>query len=85
MATEAHGAEDGGLVFHPMDQFIVKPLFGNGDVGAFHDHQRDALDGADGHVCIIVLLVFGTSRRAIVPSRSQSIAEMTVWLRLQNG
>ncbi len=35
MATEAHGAEEGGLVFHPMDQFIVKPLFGNGDVGAF--------------------------------------------------
>jgi F-type H+-transporting ATPase subunit a len=28
MATEAHGGEEGGLVFHPMDQFIVKPLFG---------------------------------------------------------
>ena len=25
MAEEAHG---GGLEFHPMDQFIVKPLFG---------------------------------------------------------
>ncbi len=23
MATEVHGAETGGLVFHPMDQFIV--------------------------------------------------------------
>ena len=22
MATETHGAEEGGLVFHPMDQFI---------------------------------------------------------------
>ena len=43
MATEAthgaemaeHGAEAGGLVFHPMDQFIVKPLFGDGAVGMF--------------------------------------------------
>ena len=30
-AAEAHG-EEGGLVFHPMDQFIVKPLFGDGEV-----------------------------------------------------
>jgi F-type H+-transporting ATPase subunit a len=35
MATEAHGAESGGLVFHPMDQFIVRPLFGDGTVGLF--------------------------------------------------
>ena len=30
MAEEAHS--EGGLVFHPMDQFIVKPLFGEGPV-----------------------------------------------------
>ena len=30
MAAEA--PESGGLVFHPMDQFIVKPLFGAGEV-----------------------------------------------------
>ena len=29
MATETHGAETGGLEFHPMDQFIVSPLFGD--------------------------------------------------------
>jgi len=29
----ADDAKDGGLVFHPMDQFIVKPLFGDGPVG----------------------------------------------------
>ena len=28
MATEAANGEPQGLVFHPMDQFIVKPLFG---------------------------------------------------------
>ena len=31
MATEAAG-EEGGLVFHPMDQFIIKPFFGDGGV-----------------------------------------------------
>ena len=31
MATEAHG-ETTGLVFHPMDQFIVRPLFGDGPI-----------------------------------------------------
>ena len=75
MATEAHGAEEGGLVFHPMDQFIVKPLFGHGDVGAF-TITNVTLWMALTVVCIILLLVFGTSRRAIVPSRSQSVAEM---------
>ena len=32
MAAEAHGEETGGLAFHPMDQFIVKPFFGDGTV-----------------------------------------------------
>ncbi|MEO1379886.1 MAG: F0F1 ATP synthase subunit A, partial [Pseudomonadota bacterium] len=32
MADDASGTE---LVFHPMDQFIVKPLFGDGPVGLF--------------------------------------------------
>ena len=43
MATEVehgaemadHAVENTGLVFHPMDQFIVKPLFGDGHVGMF--------------------------------------------------
>jgi F-type H+-transporting ATPase subunit a len=36
------------LAIHPMDQFIVEPLFGGDTVGVVHDHQRDALDGACG-------------------------------------
>jgi len=35
MATETHGAEGSSLVFHPMDQFIVKPLFGGDHMGMF--------------------------------------------------
>ena len=75
MATDTKAVEDGGLVFHPMDQFIVKPLFGHGDVGAF-TITNVTLWMALTVVCIILLLVVGTSRRAIVPTRSQSVAEM---------
>lgn len=79
MATEAqgaeHAAESGGLVFHPMDQFIVKPLFG-GDTLAWYTPSNAALWMGLSIVAIIVLLVMGSSRRAVVPSRMQSIAEL---------
>ncbi len=79
MATEAHGAEhaaeSGGLVFHPMDQFIVKPLFG-GDTLAWYTPTNAALWMGLSIVAIVLLLVMGTSRRAVVPSRMQSVAEM---------
>ncbi len=75
MATEAHGAEEGGLVFHPMDQFIVKPLFGDGPVGMF-TITNVTLWLALAVVAVIALMVFGTSRRATIPGRTQSIAEL---------
>ena len=56
MATEAHGAEEGGLVFHPMDQFIVKPLFGDGPV-AWYTPTNVTLWMALAVVAIIALLV----------------------------
>ncbi|WP_425100833.1 F0F1 ATP synthase subunit A [Tropicibacter sp. S64] len=83
MATETHGAEaaahgaaeGSSLVFHPMDQFIVKPLFGDGPVGAF-TITNVTLWLFLAVLAIIGLMVLGTSRRAIVPTRSQSIAEL---------
>ncbi len=75
MAEEAHGAEEGGLVFHPMDQFIVKPLFGDGAVGMF-TVTNVTLWMALTVICIVALLVLGTSRRATIPSRTQSVAEL---------
>lgn len=74
MASEAH-SEETGLVFHPMDQFIVKPLFGDGPI-AWYTVTNVTLWMALSVVAIIALLVIGTSRRAIVPSRSQSIGEL---------
>ncbi|MCC1490986.1 F0F1 ATP synthase subunit A [Cognatishimia sp. F0-27] len=77
MATEAadHGGEGGGLVFHPMDQFIIKPLFGDGAVGMFTITNM-TLWLALAVVAIIALMVLGTSKRAVVPTRTQSVAEL---------
>ena len=80
MATETHGAEHaaedgGGLVFHPMDQFIVKPLFG-GDTIAWYTPTNVTLWMGLAILAVIALLVLSTSKRAIVPSRGQSIAEL---------
>ena len=73
MADEAHG--DGGLTFHPMDQFIVRPLFGDGEVGVF-TITNATLWMAISVLAIALLFVMGTRGRAIIPSRVQSIAEL---------
>lgn len=71
MASE----EGGGLTFHPMDQFIVSPLFGDGPVH-FYTPTNVTLWMALAVGAIALLLVFGTRGRAVVPSRAQSIAEL---------
>lgn len=75
MASEAHGESGGGLAFHPMDQFIVKPLFG-GDTIAWYTPTNVTLWLGIAILAIIALLVLGTSRRAMVPTRGQSVAEL---------
>ncbi|MEX0351424.1 MAG: F0F1 ATP synthase subunit A [Paracoccaceae bacterium] len=75
MASDAHGAEEGGLVFHPMDQFIVKPLFG-GDTVAWYTPTNMTLWLGFAILAVVALLVLSTSKRAIVPGRGQSIAEL---------
>ena len=77
MATEAGAAEQGTeLVFHPMDQFIVKPLFGDGPVGLF-TITNVTFWMAITILAIIALLVLGTSGRKTIPSRIQSVAELS--------
>lgn len=73
MATEAEGGS--GFAIHPMDQFIVRPLFGDGVI-QWYTVTNVTLWLALAVVCVALLMVFGTRRRAIVPSRSQSVAEM---------
>jgi F-type H+-transporting ATPase subunit a len=83
MATEAveahgeaaaHGAE-GGLQFHPMDQFNVVPLFGDGPV-SWYTITNVTLWMALTVLAVFALLVMATSRRATIPSRGQSVAEL---------
>ena len=66
---------EGGLVFHPLDQFIVKPLFGDGAVGLF-TITNATLWLAISVLAIAALFVLGTNRRDLIPGRVQSIAEL---------
>lgn len=67
--------EEAGFAIHPMDQFVVKPLFG-GDAVHWYTVTNVTLWMALAVLCVAALLIFGTRRRAIVPSRSQSVAEL---------
>mgnify|MGYP005992793411 CR=1 FL=1 len=66
--------EHAGLAIHPMDQFEVKSLFG-GNVGMF-SVTNVTLWMALAIAATVALLVLSTPRRAIVPSRAQSVAEL---------
>ena len=66
--------EHAGLAIHPMDQFIITPLFGD-HLGAF-TITNQTLWLALTVIAIVLLLVVGSRGRAIIPSRSQSIAEL---------
>ena len=71
MATEEAGTS---LNIHPMDQFVIKPLFGDGAINWYTPTNATLWLGL-AVVAIVFLLIVGTRGRAIVPSRSQSIAE----------
>jgi F-type H+-transporting ATPase subunit a len=72
VATES---SEGGLVFHPMDQFIVSPLFGDGAV-SWYTPTNVTLWLALTVAVIALLLVRSTAEARIVPDKSQSIAEL---------
>ena len=74
MAEEAHG-ESGGLVFHPLDQFKIHPLFGDGPI-AWYTPTNVTLWMGIAVLAVIALFVLGTRGREIIPSRVQSVAEM---------
>ncbi|MEM0943095.1 MAG: F0F1 ATP synthase subunit A [Pseudomonadota bacterium] len=70
----ASGSSEGGLSIHPMDQFIIKPISG-ADIGLF-SITNSTIWMALCLLAISALLIFGTSGRAIVPNRVQSVAEL---------
>lgn len=72
MTTEG---ESSGFAIHPMDQFVIKPMFGGTEI-YWYTVTNVTLWMAIAVLCIAGLLVLGTRRRAIIPSRTQSVAEM---------
>ncbi|RJL01837.1 F0F1 ATP synthase subunit A [Paracoccus aestuarii] len=62
-----------------MDQFVVRPLFGDGAV-SWYTPTNVTLWLALTALAAIALLVLGTRGRAIVPNRAQSVAEMAYGL-----
>ena len=72
MAAETEGS---GLVFEPMHQFEIHPLFG-GEVVNWYTPTNVTLWMGVAVLAMIALLVLGTNRRSIVPGRVQSIVEL---------
>ncbi|VDC31823.1 ATP synthase subunit a [Pseudogemmobacter humi] len=71
MATEGGS----GFSIHPMDQFIVKPLFGDGPV-QWYTPTNVTLWMGIAILCIFGLFVLATRHRGIIPTRLQSVAEV---------
>ena len=67
---------DGGFNIHPMDQFMVKPLFG-GEAVYWYTPTNATLWMALTVVAVSLLMVAGARGRALIPSRAQSMAELT--------
>ncbi|MHA3914029.1 F0F1 ATP synthase subunit A [Halovulum sp. GXIMD14793] len=72
-AAAGHAAE-GGFNIHPMDQFVIKPLFGGEHVN-WYTITNQTLWLAIALLAVFLLLIVGTRGRAMVPTRTQSIAE----------
>jgi F-type H+-transporting ATPase subunit a len=64
-----------GPNIHPMDQFIVEPLFGDGPV-RWYTPTNVTLWMALSVASVAALMVMGTGGRAVIPTRSQSMAEL---------
>lgn len=70
-------AEDSssGFNIHPMDQFVVAPLFGDGAVH-WYTPTNATLWMLLTVAAVTLLMIASVRERALVPSRSQSVAEV---------
>ncbi len=69
------GEAAGGFNIHPMEQFEIHPLFGDGPIHMYTPTNVTLWMGLT-LLGIILLMVIGSRGRAMVPSRTQSIGEM---------
>ncbi len=73
MAGEEHS--EPGLAFHPLDQFQIHPLFGDGPI-AWYTVTNATLWMALAAIGVILVFVMGSAGRSLIPSRIQSVGEM---------
>jgi F-type H+-transporting ATPase subunit a len=76
MAEPAGEAGGSAIEIHPMDQFMVGPIFGGENVESFLTITNSTLWMAVAIAAISALLILGMRGRALVPNRWQSIAEV---------
>lgn len=69
-------SEDGSLNIHPMDQFLIGPLFGKGGIESFLTITNSTLWMALCIGAVSALMILGMRGRALVPTRMQSVAEL---------
>lgn len=65
-----------GFNIHPMEQFLVKPLFGGHTVHWYTPTNATLWLGLT-VLAVWALMVLGSRGRAMIPSRAQSMAELT--------
>ncbi len=75
MATAGPDTDPTGFNIHPMDQFLLRPLFG--DQIHWYTPTNATLWMFIAVAAATLLMVAGTRGRALVPSRAQSAAEVT--------
>jgi len=73
--VSAVAEETSGFNIHPMKQFEIHPLFG-GDTINWYTPTNTAMWMGIAVLSVFLLMVIGTRGRAMVPSRTQSIAEL---------
>ncbi|MFT6887834.1 MAG: F-type H+-transporting ATPase subunit a [Paracoccaceae bacterium] len=73
MATSEQASS--GINAHPMDQFVIKPLFGGNDVG-FLTITNQTLWLAIAVLLVVALMVLPMRNASLVPTRMQSVAEL---------
>ncbi len=73
MASSEHS--QGGISAHPMDQFIIKPLFGDEGLSLF-TVTNSTLWMAIAVLAAVALLVLPTRNATLIPTRMQSVAEV---------
>ena len=67
---------DSQFNIHPMDQFIIEPMFSGGAGLQWYSFTNQALWMLISFFAIGIIFVFGTRKNEVIPNRFQSIAEV---------